>query len=394
MRFFNKIRDLTKRVVKNRIFVDSSPTSWFSYGGDIANNETIFSAVSMLSNSLSSLPIHLYKNHNRVYYTENYVSKLFDYAPNNFMTPFQFIRNMEVFRNTTGNAYALKIYDRFRQCIGLEILNPNKVTPVIEKDSKDLWYKVEYDGNATYIHNSNIIHVNHIFTTGYKGINPLDILKNTIDYDKEIKEFSINQMKNGLKANFVIKLNGNVSTEDLKKYEKILEDFKNSGVLFLDNKKEINELNNTNFIDPKVFDIENITIERVARVFNIPSSKLLSKDKEYSNIEQADLEYIKQTILPIIRMYELEFNKKLLNENDIKDGFTFKFKLNGLARADMQTRGDFYFKGIRSAWFTPNEVRSMEELPPKEGGDSLLISRDLIPIEKIDDLIPKLKGGE
>ncbi len=57
----------------------------------------------------------------------------------------------------------------------------------------------------------------------------------------------------------------------------------------------------------------------------------------------------------------------------------------------MSTRGEFYFKGIRSAWFTPNEIRALEEMPPIKGGDQLFVSRDLVPIDKIDLI---LKGGE
>lgn len=390
----NSVRNIFRRFIPNKMFLNGQDISWFSLGGNIADNETVFSAISLLANSLSSVPIHLYNNYNRVYSNQNYNAKLVDFAPNLYMTPFQFIRCMEVCRNTKGNAYALKIYDRRMQCIGLEVMDPDKVEPIIEKDTKDLWYRVNDEQGITYVHNSNIIHVNHIFSMGYKGANPIDILNNTINYDREVKEFSINQMQNGLKANIVIKLASKLNEEALRNYEDMLKRFKKSGVLYLDSGKDIQELNNNNFIDPKVFEVEKITIERVARVFNIPLSKLLNEKQSYSSSEQADLEYIKHTILPIVRMYELEFNKKLLTEEEISQGYAFKFNLNGLARGDMQTRGDFYQKGIRSAWFTPNEVRSLEELPPKPGGDSILISRDLIPIEKIDDLIPTLKGGE
>lgn len=159
----------------------------------------------------------------------------------------------------------------------------------------------------------------------------------------------------------------------------------------MDQGKEFQELKNSSFIDPKVFDVENITIARVARVYNIPLHKLLAEKQSYSSAEQADLEYIKDTILPDIRQDEEELNKKLLTETQRNEGYSWKFNLNGLARADMKTRGDFYFKGIRSAWFTPNEIRALEEMQPIKGGDQLFVSRDLIPIDKIDLL---LKGGE
>ncbi|MBY6907571.1 phage portal protein, partial [Clostridium botulinum] len=178
--------------------------------------------------------------------------------------------------------------------------------------------------------NSHIIHFSHISVNGYKGINPLDVLRNTIDYDREIKEFSLNQMKNGLKANIVIKLAAKLNKDAMNEYTEMIGRFQKNGILFVDQGKEFQELKNSSFIDPKVFDVENITIARVARVYNIPLHKLLAEKQGYSSAEQADLEYIKDTILPVIRQYEEELNKKLLTEQQRNEGYSFKFNLNGL----------------------------------------------------------------
>jgi phage portal protein BeeE len=74
-------------------------------------------------------------------------------------------------------------------------------------------------------------------------------------------------------------------------------------------------------------------------------------------------------------------NRKLLTKQERLRGLGFKFNVNALLRGDSKTRGEFYFKGIRSGWFTPNEVRAYEELPPLPGGDVLYMSKDLSPID-------------
>lgn len=375
---------------RSTIITDYSPNFSF-FNTDLATNETIFSAVSLLSNTIGSLPLKLYKDYESVNPKDNHLSSLVQYAINSNINSFNWIRAMEVFKDTKGNAYSIIDYDDNYQPYALYVLNPDFVEPIIEKDSGELWYKVNDGDGPRYIHNKHIIHFKHISANIYKGINPLNILRNTIDYDREVKEFSLNQMKNGLKANIVIKLASKLSQEAIDEYTKMLQKFKKNGILFLDTGKELQELKNSSFIDPKIFEVENITIARVARVYNLPLNKLLSDKQSYSSAEQADLEYIKDTILPIIRQYEQELNSKLLTEDQRNKGYSFKFSLNALARADMRTRGDFYFKGIRSAWFTPNEIRALEELPPKPGGDCLYVSRDLIPIDKLDLL---LKGGE
>ena len=106
-----------------------------------------------------------------------------------------------------------------------------------------------------------------------------------------------------------------------------------------------------------------------------------------TNVE--DLLYIKDTVLPIVRMYEQEFTKKCISTNQREIGERVKLSLNGFARADMKTRGEFYFKGIRSSWFSSNDIRALEDMPPIKGGDVYYVSKDLIPIDMVRDLNTK-----
>lgn len=392
MAIWSKVINFIKRPFRSKAQIVRDYGSTFNfYNADIATNETIFAAVSLLSNTKSSLPLKLYKDYDVVKPEDDDLAKMIDYNPYSYLTTLEWVRVMEVLKNTKGNAYSLIEYDSNYQPVRLHILNPELVEPVIEKDTKDLWYEVRDQDGLVYVHHTNMIHFKHISMNGYKGINPLDVLRNTIDYDREIKEFSVNQMKNGLKANLVIKLAAKLNEESMKEYTEMLGRFQKNGILFVDSGKDFQELKNSQFIDPKVFEVENITIARVARVYSIPLHKLLAAMQSYASAEQADLEYIKDCVLPSVRQDEQELNKKLLTEQRRNEGYSFRFNLNGLARADMKTRGDFYFKGIRSMWFTPNEVRALEDLPPKKGGDQLFCSRDLIPVDKIDLL---LKGGE
>lgn len=384
MNVWNRFVNFIKKPFRNRKAIVKNYGSNFSfYNTDLATNETIFAAVSLLSNTMGSLPLKLYQDYNEVSPRENHLARIIAYNPYSYLSTLEWVRVMETLKNTKGNAYSLIEYDHNYQPIKLHILDPDFVEPVIEKDTKDLWYEVRDPDGLVYIHNTNIVHFRHISMNGYKGINPLDVLRNTIEYDREVKEFSINQMQNGLKANLVIKLQGKLNEESMKEYMEMIGRFQRNGILFVDLGKEFQELKNTEFIDPKIFEVENITIARVARVYNIPLHKLLAEKESYASAEQADLEYIKDCILPSVRQVEQELNKKLLTEGQQNEGYTFKFNLNGLARADMKTRGDFYFRGIRSGWFTPNEVRALEELPPKKGGDGLYMSGDLYPIEEL-----------
>lgn len=350
-------------------------------GSTLATNETIFSAVTRLSNSMASLPLKLYKEFNPI---TSPVADLLANSPNPNMTSFDWIRTMEVLRNTTGNAYVMKEYDERFQVTALNILDPARVEPVIEKDTGELWYQILGDKGTYYVHNMDIIHVKHIHASGYKGINPLDVLKNSVDFDNEVRKFTLDQLDTSIKASFILKMETNLSKD--KKAE-ILANFaefykENGGLLIQEAGTAIDPITR-NFIDSKVFEVEKITRTRVATVYNMPPHMLgVTDGTSFSSMEQMSLEYVTHTMTPNVRQYEQEFNRKLLSREERLRGLYFKFNVNALLRGDMRTRGEFYFKGIRSGFFMPNEVRAWEDLPPERGGDKLYMSRDLSPIDE------------
>ncbi len=372
-----------KTPFKTAIKRDFSRFSFFNK--DLATNETIFSAVSMLSNAIASAPLSVNQDYVKLKPREHELARLFEYGPNPRMSTFNFVKTMEVNRLTEGAAYAIKEYGYGGEIIAIWVLNGDYIEPIIERDSNELYYQIKGDGEPEYVHNSHIIAVDYLTTDGYTPISPLDVLRNTIDYDREIKEFSLNQMQNGLKANIVVKLQSKLDEEGLRTYNDMLSKFQKNGILYVDSGKDFQELKNTSFIDPNVAAVEQITVERVERVYNMPG-KLTGKA---TNVE--DLLYLKDTILPTARMYEQEFTRKCLSEPDRDEGIKAKLSLNGFARADMKTRGDFYFKGIRSSWFCADDIRALEDMPPIQGGDVYYVSRDLVPIDKIDLV---LKGNK
>lgn len=385
MGLFARLRERLHIGKQVTVKIGSLRSSGFCYqNGTLASNETIFSAISMLSNAIASAPITLRRDYKRVTPGEHKAAWLLEFGPNPCMSTFQFIRTLETLRDATGAGYALKELDAAGCVAALWPMASEYVTPMIERESRDIYYRVRDtlgDGEV-YLHNSMVIAVMHISADGVNPLNPISVLQSSLDYDREVKEFSINQMENGLHTKFVIEFPNPMSVEQFQEYDKYIRAFKKSGVLYMDNGKKIEQLSNE-IIDPRVFEVENITIARVARVFNIPLDKFLPGKTSYSSAEQSDLNYLRDTILPMARMYEQEFSKKLLTEQERAQGMQIKFSLNGFARADMKTRADFYLKGVRTGWFSINDVRGLEDMEPIEGGDTHFISKDLIALRQI-----------
>ncbi|MGF2820169.1 phage portal protein [Bacillus subtilis] len=389
MGFWSNVRSFFGGATEAKVATRPDLPHWFSprasifgnYGETtLADNETVFSAVSRLSNTMASLPIKAYKNYQPI---ESQASELLTYAPNHNMTSGEMIGLLETHRAVYGNAYAIKRYGMRYEVVGLDVLDPSRVQPVIEETSRELWYEIFGDNGNYFVHNMDMIHVKYTSVDGLKGISPLKVLRNALDFDRDVRTFSLEQM-DGAKISFILKV-ANQLDDDRK--TAMLENFRNfysnnGGILIQEPGVEIKDLKKE-FIDTKAFEVEKVTRSRVAQAFNIPLYMLGETQGSVSNMEQLYIDYVQGTLMPIATQYEKEFNRKLLTEKERKAGYYFKFSMNALLRGDMQTRGNFYQQGIRSGWFKPNEVRAWEDLPPEKGGDTLYLSKDLFPIDQV-----------
>src|SRR5699024_5449391 len=108
------------------------------------------------------------------------------------------------------------------------------VEPVIEEKSKELWYQVINDGRTYYFHNADMIHVRHIAGNGnWKGISPLAVLKNSNEFDKAVRTFSLKEMQS-IRDSFILKYDASLNDE---KRKAVVDNFKqfyeeNGGILF------------------------------------------------------------------------------------------------------------------------------------------------------------------
>lgn len=366
---------------------------WGVINNTLETNETIFSAITKLSNSMASLPLKLYENYKVV---NNDVSELLTVSPNNSMSSFDFINQIETCRNEKGNAYVLIERDIYYQPEKLYLLNPDVVQMAIENNSKELFYMVHAaTGNELVVHNTDMLHFKHIVASNMvQGVSPIDVLKNTMDFDNALREFNLSEMEKP--ESFILKYGTNVSKE---KRQDVLSDFKsfyeeNGGILFQEPGVEIDPLPKK-YVSEDMVASENLTRERVANVFQLPAVFLNAKGgTNFTKNEELNRFYLQHTLLPIIKQYEEEFNRKLLTKNDRQKGQYFKFNVKSLLRADSATQAEVYFKAVRSGYYSINEIREWEDLPPVEGGDKPMISGDLYPIDTPVEQRNTTKGGD
>ena len=301
------------------------------------------------------------------------------------MTSFSLINQLETSRNTDGNGYAFIERDNIGTPIRLWPIEPSTVVVKRNLDDNSIWYEVNSSEWHFMVYNTEMIHVRHITPLdGVVGISPIDVLKGPLDFQKAVEDFSLSEMNK--KDAYIIQYDRSVSDE---KRRAMIEDFrrmiKENGGAVVQEKGFTFDRFESRFQPGYLKTTESITRSRIANAFNVPLAFLNENTGTSTGTlsEQLMIQFVKMTLVPIVKQYEAEFNRKLLTQSQRARGMYFKFNVNGLLRGDTAARTNFYQMMIRNGIASPNDLRKLEDLPPvkDDTANQLWITGDLYPID-------------
>lgn len=124
--------------------------------------------------------------------------------------------------------------------------------------------------------------------------------------------------------------------------------------------------------DAQMLESRAFSVEEICRFFGVPPHMVGHTENSTSwgtGLAEQVLGFQKFTLRRRLKRIEQALEKQLLTPKDRADGITIEFNIEGLLRADSKSRAEFYNAGLQNGWFTINEVRALENMPPVEGGD-------------------------
>ena len=138
----------------------------------------------------------------------------------------------------------------------------------------------------------------------------------------------------------------------------------------------------------QLLELQRFSIEQIARIYSLPPVFLQDLTHgTFSNTEQQDLHFVKHTLKRWIEQVEQEMNLKLFPRGS---EFYVEFNVDGLLRGDFGTRMAAHATSIQNGIRTPNEVRTIENLPERDEGDQLMIQGATVPIASQTTETPEL----
>ena len=130
----------------------------------------------------------------------------------------------------------------------------------------------------------------------------------------------------------------------------------------------------SNSKDAQLLETRLFNIQEVSRWFNISPVLLgdLSKTS-YNNLEQAQLQFVTNTLAPYVLMLEQEINRKLILPKD-RNKYYIDVVEEDIIKQDKQSQVNYLSTLVDKGIITRNEARKQLGYSPVEGGDELMIS--------------------
>lgn len=377
--------------------------------GKALSEATYFACLKVLSESVGKLPLKLlqHKDNNGVITARGHpLYKVLHDRPNPYMTSTAFWSTIEQNRNHHGNAYAL--IKGAGSKTSLWILPSEEVEiwyddNTILSDVPDIYYIYSHGEKMYQFSSEQILHFKTSNTfDGIKGISVREQLEMTIDGNIKAQKMLNSMYKSGFTAKAVVQYTSDLSDKNLEKFKNKIEKFAGSD---LDDEETKNIIPipigttltplNVKLADNQFVDVKKYSALQIASAFGIKPNQIGDYEKSsYASAEAQQLSFYIDTLLYIIKQYEEELNYKLLSDEDMENGYYFKFNVAAILRADLKTQVDTLCQAISNFLYTPNEARALLDMEAKEGGDKLLGNGASIPVQLAGTQYIKDNGKE
>lgn len=357
----------------------------------------VYACVRVLSETIASLPLPLYRRLERGKEKATYhpLYFLLHDMPNPDMTSFTFRETLMSHLLLWGNAYAQVIRNGKGNISELWPLLPDRMS--VERDliSGQLVYKYSKDGQQILLKQEEVLHIPGLGFDGIKGYSPIHMAREAIGLALATEEFGSRFFANGARPGGVLEHPGVVKDpEKLRKsWEEVYKGVKNSHkIAVLEEGMKYHEIGippeDAQFLETRKFQLNEI-----CRIFRVPPHLVGDLERAtFSNIEHQSIEFVVHTVRPWLVRWEQAITKCLLREGERKIYFP-KFTVDGLLRGDFKARMEGYAIGRQNGWLSANDIRELEDMnpiPEEQGGDIYLVNGNMIPAKSAGEK----KGGE
>lgn len=358
---------------------------------------TVYACVRLLSESVASLPLHLYKvvDDGKVKALDHPLYKILYREPNPEMTSFTLRETMMTSLLLWGNAYAQIIRDGRNNVLWIYPLLPENVEVDRDEDGSIYYiyhaYTDEKPGEKNRdirFRRDEILHVTGLSFNGLVGFSPIAMMKNALGTTLAVERYGSAFFRNGAQPAGVLEHPGTL--KDPQKIRDRWSDVYGGAnnahkVAVLEEGMHYKPISlppeDSQFLSTREFGVEEI-----CRIFGVPPHMVQDlKRSTFSNIEHQGIQFVQHTLRPWLERFEQAIIKDLLLEDE-RDEYFPKFNVDGLLRGDYKSRMEGYAIGFSNGFLSPNDIRRLENMdliPDEEGGNVYVANGSYVKLRDI-----------
>jgi HK97 family phage portal protein len=368
----------------NRLFEQrniSYQTMWASgdmvdlnnLAGTTVNNDTvfqvnaIFSAVSLISDLVSTLPVDCFVNRDGARFPFRPKPSWVD-QPDIDLPRQAFYSSVVTSLLLDGNAFIRVYSNRRGEVVNLVVLNPTTVQ-IVRNGIGRLQFNVT--GEEQPLTADDILYIPDILRPGQvRGVSRVVALRESFGLSLALEKFAATFFGSGTNLAGVIEFPGNLTQEQADNLRSGF-DSRHSG-WSRSNRTGVLSGGATfkaTQIDPQqssLIESRRFAVEDVARAFNIPPHLLgLPGTMAYASVEENNRQFLISTLSPMVSKVEQAISP-LMKRSPGGENAYIKFNMDALLRANIQARTAAYSSGLTAGYLSINDVRRLEDLLPIE----------------------------
>lgn len=388
MKIFDKINNWVENRIRSATNRDRSGwfVDWINRGSktvsgeSVSNNSalqlgTVFACIRNISEDVGKLPFKLFKPltpRGKEPLPNHQLYRILHDMPNEEMTSMVFRQTLTAHCLSWGNGYAEIQRDARGKVVALWPLRPDRVLPFRnENDDNKIWYEITTDtGEKVFIRFDSMLHIPGLAFDGLVGYNVIRFARECLGGALAGQKYASAFYGNGAVPGGILSHPETLSDPAHGRLVKSLEDrHKGAGkaakVMVLEEGMTYTQTTippeEAQFLETRQFNVPEIS-----RWFRMPPYKVsdTTRAQGWSTLEQANTDYVTDTLLPWIVRWEQEVWRKLLSPRDKSAGLFAKHVVQGLLRGDTKTRTESYVRGRNWGWLSADDVRDLEDMNP------------------------------
>lgn len=352
------------------------------------NYSAIFNAVSLISGTVSTLPLPLNRKEDRktIPVKKSPLYHVLHDQANPYMTAMGFREVGMAHVLLWGNSFAEIVRNRFGEVVELWPITPNRVRIKMQDGKLTYIVSMEREQDIT-LPRERVLHVPGLGFNGFGGYSIVGLAAKSIGLGMAMETFGSRFFGSGTHPGVIVSHPGKLSPEGGKKLQDSLTGVysglgQSHRLMLLEENMKIEKVtipnNDSQFLESRQFQIPEI-----ARWFNLPPHKLKDLTKSsFSNIESEQISFYTDSILPWLVRLEQNYQSQLLTQREREQGYYFKHAVQGLLRGSAADRSAYYRTMWHMGAMSQNDIREKEDMDPIEGGDQYFVPANMIPLDQ------------